>query len=59
MPVESNSAPVFGEGERHRRGKFEPSEVVAICDQLFAFGAAELEDKIGGKAPGIAPDLVV
>jgi len=24
-------------------------EVVAICDHLVAFGAAELEDKIGGK----------
>ena len=27
-------------------------EVVAICDHLVAFGAAELENKIGGKALG-------
>ena len=51
--------PVFGEGERHCRGKFEPLEVVAICDHLVAFGAAELENKIGGKTPGISLYLLV
>lgn len=50
---------LFGYGERHRRGKFEPPEVVAICDRLAALGAAELEDKIGGKAPDVALDLLV
>ena len=34
-------------------------EVVAICDHLIAFGAAGLEDKIGGKAPSVALNLLV
>ena len=45
---------MLGEGERHGRGKLELLEVVTICDHLVAFGASELEDKIGGKAPAVA-----
>lgn len=40
-------------------GKLKPLEVVAICDHLVALGAAELEDEIDGKAPGVALDLLV
>ena len=41
---------VLGEAKRHRRGKFETLEVVAICDHLIAPGAAEMEGTIVGKA---------
>lgn len=46
---------LIGYGERHRRRKLEPLEVVAICDHLLAFGAAELEHKIGGKPRSVTP----
>ena len=51
--------PVLGEGERHRRGKLEPLEVVAICDHLVALGACEREHEIAGKASEVTFDLLV
>ena len=50
---------LFGYGERHRRGKPERPEVVAICHYLVALGATELEDEIDGKALGVALDLLI
>jgi len=50
---------VLGESERHRRGKLEPLEVVAICDHLVALGACEREHEIAGKASGVTFDLLV
>ena len=50
---------MLGDGERHRRGKLDLPEVVAICDHLAAFGASARECEIAGKAAGVAFDLLV